>query len=295
MSVKEKLSPFDLNNDADYQQWKVEKLTDYPTDLTDLVVEIKDPFKMSDAEKDALISGAAKTNMMIYCTNSKWEQEQPLLTALMRQLGVTDLDHNLGAGASGLSALTPGGSAYSPFENYIPYRKAAIGWHTDGYYNSSDRQIRTLTLFCEQTASSGGENELLDHEMMYIWLRDKNPNYVAALMEDDVMMIPERLENGKVARPDRYGPVFSINKDNARLHMRYTDRTKSIQWKDDALTLEAVGALKQFLKTPSPYVFKGKLEAGWGLISNNVLHTRGAFEEPRKLYRARFFDSLSFH
>jgi hypothetical protein len=49
------------------------------------------------------------------------------------------------------------------------------------------------------------------------------------------------------------------------------------------------------LTTPSPWHFKGKLEAGQGLLCNNVLHTRSGFndgEQSRLLYRARYFDRI---
>jgi hypothetical protein len=81
-----------------------------------------------------------------------------------------------------------------------------------------------------------------------------------------------------------------------QLHMRYTDRSRSIEWRDDPLTREAVAALKQILHGDSPYRFTGTLQSGQGLISNNVLHTRSGFEDddahPRILYRARYFDRI---
>ena len=43
-------TPFDLDNDDLYQQWRDTKLADYPQTLADLVVEINDPRKLTEAE-----------------------------------------------------------------------------------------------------------------------------------------------------------------------------------------------------------------------------------------------------
>lgn len=292
-------SPFNPDNDDAYQQWKAKKLHNYPASLGDLVVEIVDPFSLTLGEKERLIALCAKTNMALYHipTYQKAAEQKKILPSIMAQLGVLDLDHNLGAGADGLSALSPGGSAYSKFAEYIPYRQAPIGWHTDGYYHPWDHQIHTLCLYCERPADQGGENDLWDHEIAYIRLRDENPDFIRTFMENDVMAIPSRSEDGQVARPERIGPVFSIHPNNGRLHMRFTNRTISIRWRSDVATEKAVTALKHILQAPTPHTFRGRLEAGWGLISNNVLHTRGAFHDTpgaakRILYRARYFDGL---
>ena len=285
---------FDLDDDVAYQQWQDAKGLGYPQSLADLVVEIRDPFALTAGEKGAILSRCAKANMALYrVVKPETITRNPLL-ALMAQLGVRELDRNLGAGADGLSALTPGGSAHQPFADFIPYRAAAIGWHTDGYYHPADRQIHTLALYCQRPAREGGENDLVDHDRVYMQLRDESPDYVRTLMEADIMAIPPRLEAGKVARPESLGPVFSLFQGH--LHMRYTARTVSIRWRDDPAARAAVVALKQAIKT-TPFKFRGRLETGWGLISNNVLHTRAAFrdvpgEEARILYRGRFFDRL---
>ena len=87
--------------------------------------------------------------------------------------------------------------------------------------------------------------------------------------------------------------MFSLDQDG-NLHMRYTARTRSIEWLDDPTVLEARDALEVILKNPSPYHFEGTLQAGQGLLCNNVLHTRSRFEENsnRLLYRGRYFDRI---
>ncbi|MEO5363591.1 MAG: TauD/TfdA family dioxygenase [Magnetococcus sp. DMHC-8] len=290
-------TPFDVNDEAAYQAWREQKLAHRPATLGELLVEIVDPFAMTSGEVEGILSRCARANMALF----RWVRPEAgrgnPLPAITAQLGVNDLDRNLGAGEEGLSALTPGGSAFSPFAAYIPYRAAAIGWHTDGYYNPSHRPVQTLCLYCERPAQAGGDNELLDHELLYIRLRDAHPEAVRALMVPDVMTIPARLHaDGAVARPERPGPVFSVT-PAGHLHMRFTNRTKSIRWREDAATGRALAVLRECLAAPSPDIFRGRLETGWGLISNNVLHTRAAFQDPpdapaRILYRARYFDRL---
>jgi hypothetical protein len=57
-----------------------------------------------------------------------------------------------------------------------------------------------------------------------------------------------------------------------------------------------VDCLKTVLHTPGPWHLEGRLEPGWGLICNNVLHTRTGFTDgpvPRLIYRARYYDRIA--
>lgn len=79
--------------------------------------------------------------------------------------------------------------------------------------------------------------------------------------------------------------------------MRYTARTRSIEWKQDELTLAAVALLEKLLSSDSPHIYRGRLEPGMGLLCNNVLHDRAGFNDdpdrPRLLQRARFYDRIA--
>jgi hypothetical protein len=147
-----------------------------------------------------------------------------------------------------------------------------------------------------QSAATGGENQLLDHEIAYILLRDENPDFIRALSRDDVMIIPPRMDDDGVARAAQPGPVFSVDAQGF-LHMRYTARTISIEWRGDAATQAAVAALARLLATPTPWTLQGRLEPGMGLVCNNVLHDRSTFTEtPQKrrlLYRARYHERVA--
>jgi len=142
-----------------------------------------------------------------------------------------------------------------------------------------------------------GQKRTDGHEVAYILLRDKNPDYIRALMAPNAMTIPARLdEGGTVARQEEPGPVFSIM-PTGDLHMRYTIRVNNVMWAQDTLSQEALSVLQEILNNESPYIYRGRLESGMGLVSNNVLHDRAAFTDDarhkRHYYRARYFDRLA--
>jgi hypothetical protein len=153
-----------------------------------------------------------------------------------------------------------------------------------------------MLLHCVSSAASGGQNALMDHEIAYLLLRDANPDFVRALMAPDAMTIPERANEGRIARPAETGPVFHVDPTTARLHMRYTARTRSIRWKQDPLTLGATAFLENLLSADSAYIFRATLEPGMGIVCNNVLHDRSGFADDathrRLLYRARYYDRI---
>ena len=286
---------FDLGNAAAYAAWREARLAAHPRRLEGLLVEIADPRRLTSAERAALLSRCAAANMALYASGTASDPDKDIPRLLGRQLGLVHLDANRLADDDGISplAVAPAGTR----TEFIPYTDRGIKWHTDGYYNTLDRQVHGLLLHCVQSAASGGENQLMDHEIAYILLRDENPEHIRAFMAADAMTIPPRLEDGEVARAAQAGPVFSVHPDG-HLHMRYTARTVSIEWKDDARTRAAVAALERILAdADSPYIFRGRLEPGMGLVCNNVLHDRAAFSDSdthkRLLYRARYFDRIA--
>ncbi len=294
--ISDQHSPFNLNNNSHYEQWRDKKLINYPKSLEDLVVEINDPRNLKASEQQKIIDVCRQTNMVIYRSNTADNPDPSIPVALGNTFGLIDMDHNWLADNSGVTSLTVVDDGAR--KHYIPYSNRAINWHTDGYYNTPDKQIRGMILHCVNPAPIGGGNQLMDHEMAYILLRDKNPDYIKALMLNDVMTIPPRMkDNGDIARKEETGPVFSIIPETGDLHVRYTIRTRNVIWKDDPLTQEALGYLSHCLKHSSDYIFNGTLESGMGLICNNVLHDRTAFEDnetqKRLLYRARYYNRMA--
>lgn len=285
-------SPFDLDNNDAYQRWREHKLAKAPTSLAELVVEIKDPRRLSETEHAAILERCQRANMAIYVGATGDDPDKAIPAELGARFGLKRLDHNRGADEDAITSLTVQDDPRHRF--YIPYSNRPIDWHTDGYYNTPECQINGLLLHCVHPAEHGGENDLLDHEIAYILLRDLNADSVRALMHPECMSIPAHEVDGEQLRPERSGPVFSIRADG-RLHLRYTNRKRNVRWRDDMLTIDAVETLRRILDTPSPWHIRGRLESGWGLISNNVLHTRAGFKDgatPRLLYRARYYDRI---
>ncbi|HUX83400.1 MAG TPA: TauD/TfdA family dioxygenase [Halothiobacillus sp.] len=288
-------NPFDLENNSAYLQWRDQKLAHAITDAGELIVEIRDPRKLGKAEHDVLVDRCRRSNMVIYTTRADPVDEETVQQFGL-QFGLASLDANWLAGEQGITRVTVCAED-GLRQAYIPYTDRAIKWHTDGYYNSPERQIRSFVLHCVHSAGQGGENRLLDHEIAYLMLRDENPDFISALSAADAMTIPERTDEQGVARAAQTGPVFSVDPVSGALHMRYTARTRSIVWKTDAITLAAVAALEKLLASDLPHIHRLRLEPGMGLLCNNVLHDRTAFADdataPRLLYRARYHERIA--
>lgn len=281
--------PFDPADTAAYQRWREARLKREPERLEDLFVPVLDAERLTPHERAALLATIARAGFAIYHTLLRSE-DSALPRRVGAQLGLLRLDANWLAGEDGVSRITVG-DASDGHGGFIPYTDRPLGWHTDGYYHPGQRRIRGMVLHCVRPARAGGENRLLDPELAYIALRDRDPRLVQALMQPDAMTIPARNDEAGVARPEQAGPVFSVDED-AVLHMRYTARTRSIAWKDDAATREAAQALRELMESRAPW--RVRLEAGMGLVDRNVLHDRSAFvddpDSPRLLLRARFLD-----
>ncbi len=291
-------APFSLANDSDYRAWRTTKLANYPKNIDELIVRLEDPRALNTTEISALKNRCQRANMALYYAPDQPVTDKSVPHQFAKQLGLTRLEGNYLADEDGLSSITPheGDDAHGRGE-YIPYTHKPINWHTDGYYNAPDRRILGMLLHCAQDAESGGENALLDPDIAYIQLRDTQPEYVAALMQPDAMTIPARMDEDTIARPLQSGPVFSVDEDQGFLHMRYTARTRSIEWKPDALTQAAIKTLVEIVNG-SEHILNARLTPGMGLICNNILHTRTAFtdrpERRRLLYRGRYYDRLKF-
>ncbi len=289
--------PFDLSDDAAYARWREEKLDTAPSRLEDVVVTVDDPRRLSAAERRSIVDLNARCNMAIYVGRTGADPDKDIPRLLGEQLGLHTLDGHWLTDSDGISPLSViGAEQRGERKDFIPYTDKPIRWHTDGYYNPPERTIRGLMLHCVQSAATGGENQLLDHELAYIALRDENPDYICALSAPAAMTIPPRLDEEGEARAAQPGPVFSVNADGT-LHMRYTARTVSIAWREDAITQTAVAALAKLLATPTPWTLHGRLEPGMGLVCNNVLHDRSGFtetaEKRRLLYRARYYERVA--
>lgn len=288
-------SPFDLDDDASYLRWRAWKLAHHPVSVDGLTVDVADPRALSAIERAALLDRIARANMALYRSPVVVE-DKSIPRLLGAQLGLHQLDANWLADEDGISQIRVS-QATDGRGGFIPYTDRAIRWHTDGYYHPGERRIRGMILHCVRPALSGGVNTLFDHEMAYIALRDISPSHLRALMQPNAMTIPGRDDDDGVARPAQTGPVFSIDEEDGSLHMRYTARTRSIEWKNDDATRAAVAALGTLLASDSLWIMRVRLAPGMGVIGHNVLHERSGFEDdpaqPRLLYRARFLDHIT--
>jgi len=286
--------PFDLDDDAIYRRWRAWKLARRPVSADELTVDVGDPRALTAPEREALLDRIARANMALY-RSPVLAEDKELPRALGAQLGLRRLDANWLADEDGISQIAVSEQTDGR-GGFIPYTDRPIRWHTDGYYHPAGRRIRGMILHCVRPAASGGVTGLLDHELAYIALRDAAPEHVRALMQPDAMTIPARADDDGVARPAQAGPVFAVDEDGC-LHMRYTARTRSIEWKADAATRAAVAALEELLAGESPWILRTRLEPGMGLVGHNVLHERTGFADdparPRLLYRARYLDRVA--
>lgn len=299
-----KTSPFLLSNKQIYLDWRKQKIASTPDyrqlDPKDTFIEIKDSGSPRKNEIKSLLKACKQNSMALYRFMNPKDNNNESIHQLARQLGLQNLDTNLCADADSLTSIRK--TSHKGQHEYIPYSNKRLSWHTDGYYNAPNKQINGMLLHCNTPAKDGGESLLMDHEIAYLLLRDENPDYIEALMQADAMTIPDNILDEKVIRVAQSGPVFSIN-DKGQLHMRYSARLRNIEWKQNAHTLEAVAFMKNLWEESSiknsPYIFRYTLQAGEGVLCNNVLHCRTAFvdsDDPAKkrlLYRGRYYDHVN--
>ena len=289
------VNPFDLANDDAYRRWRDRKLATAPRHPDQLMVEIRDLEHPTTAERGALLERLRRSNMALY--HCGLTEHRSAVLSFAEHFGLFRLDRNPAAEDDGLSAIQVHAERRSG--DFIPYTDRAIRWHTDGYYNPPERQIRAFILHCVRPAADGGANRLLDPELLYLRLRDEDPALVAALMHPEAMTVPPHVEDGVERRPEQRGPVISILQRRPRpaVHLRYTARTVSIRWRDDPDTRAAVARLETLLADPVDDAITYPLGPGEGLLCNNVLHSRSAFRHDpssgRLLYRARFHERVS--
>lgn len=289
-------NPLSLDNETDYQFWRESKIRAYENQANKNIVEISGEFA-SEEELSHLIAACNKFNYVIYRLSDSRAGDKHFVRQTGLSLGLNRLDGNLCSDEDNISSIQVMSTGRQT--GYIPYTNKKLTWHTDGYYNETSRTIRAMVLHCIRPAETGGENLMLDHEMAYIQLRDENPQYISAFAELDVLTIPPNIENGVEIRGAQSGPVFSLDAQSDSLHMRFSARTRNIEWKNNSLTQEAVACMNQLLEPNNPYVITYRMKVGEGIIANNVLHNRTPFidselpEKKRLLFRARSYDRVS--
>ncbi len=297
LELAPEFGPFSLSTEAAYRRWRGRKLRRYPSSLEDQRVSIAALERPTEFERDRIVSACRRANFALYQTDAEAPPAMDALRAFGEQLGLRTFDRHLWAPEQGIVALKR--EVERGRARYLPYTDRPMKWHTDGYYNTVDDAVRGVIMHCVVQAAEGGANWLLDPEMVYIAMRDENPAYIEALMQPDVMTIPENTLEPGAHRPAVSGPVFSVDPDDGALHMRYTARTRSISWKNDPITRDAVAFLEALLAPPVRFAFRARLNAGEGIVCNNVLHSREGFiddaatHQQRLLWRARYRERIA--
>jgi len=288
-------NPLNLEDESAYLLWRKQKLRAYDNSGHENIVDIKAD-RPDEDELQLMLFACQQFNYSIYKLQHPRQGSKHFVRETGLLMGLQRLDGNLCSDEDNISSIqVRSGGRHA---GYIPYTDRKLTWHTDGYYNEASKTIRAMVLHCVRPAQSGGENLLLDHEMAYILLRDENPQYISAFIQPDALIIPPNIENGKEIRGAQSGPVFSVDSLSSRLHMRFSARTRNIEWKENTVTQEAVECMKGLLDANNPYVITYRLQAGEGIIANNVLHNRTKFADAeeangkRLLYRARYYDRV---
>jgi hypothetical protein len=292
-------SPFLLKNESEYQQWKSSKLKRYKNSNPAELVSVSGHAALSDQSLTSLAVQIRTFNFAIFASDTPGRTYSiENFLAFGNQLGLHRLDASLGANADGVTSLSAV-DASDDRSRYIPYTPRGLNWHTDGYYNPSGRRIDAFSLYCVRPAPRGGSNFLLDHEMIYLRIRDTDPDLIMALMDPNVMVVPANVKNDREIRPAESSPVFLVDRETGALNMRYSARPRNIQWKSDVISQRAIALIRELLHD-SEDVVKLRLQSGQGIVCNNVLHGRTAYvdgevaETSRLFYRARYYDAITF-
>ncbi len=291
---KQSVKHWDLEDDAAYQAWRADKLARVKKVLDLAPVRLSSLAKPSESETKELRQRCQISNLAIYESGNNGADPAEIrreLLAFSDHMGLFIAERHRSAGDYGIVALTPSDAPRQ--RGYIPYSQRAMNWHTDGYYNAPDQQILAMVLHCVRPADDGGVNQLMDPEIAYIRLRDENPDYIAALMAPEAMTIPENREPDGSVRPTSTGPVFFFDAAG-HLAMRYTARSRSIAWRQDARTQQATRVLLDILHSDDPMILTTRMTAGQGVLCNNVLHNRTGFD-PDKTDSSRLLFRIRFH
>ena len=284
-------SPFILENQTEYISWRDKKLSLYPKDIESLSISFD--FEDIDINKITQLKKIVKDyNFAIYNFSAQVSDEK--LQEFCVQLNLMSSVSNLLADQNGISSITDNSSLVQKKSNieYIPYTNKPLNWHTDGYYHPLDSTVKSFLLHCNEPAQKGGENLLLDHEILYIFLRDHNPDFIDVLMQENIMEIPKNKNSGSSS--SSIGPVFYIDTENF-LNMRFTSRQQNIIWKKDDMIKKIKDYISSFILDDDKYIFKLLLKKNQGYLANNILHKREGYldgENKRLLKRLRFSERI---
>ena len=268
---------------AEFLRWAEEKEKNIPQNSDGILVNIHDINNVKTSEIAKIKETIYKYNSCIYSSKIALKSNTNLLKFVelvgMRTYDCNNIDSNE------ISTITP---LQNSKINYIPYTDKLLNWHTDGYYDK--KSIFSWLLHCVNPATQGGENYLLDHELVlreYLLRNDDINN----LMAEDALTIPASKDT---SRPEISTYIFSFKNKYKRLHMRFSMRKDNIG--TSAKASPAIIKLKEIIEDDcAKYSLTYKLQKNEGIITNNILHGRKAFKDDkvkRKLLRIRSYERL---
>ena len=268
---------------AEFLRWAEEKEKNIPQNSDGILVNIHDINNVKPSEIAKIKETIYKHNSCIYSSKIALKSNTNLLKFVelvgMRTYDCNNIDSNE------ISTITP---LQNSKINYIPYTDKPLNWHTDGYYDK--KSIFSWLLHCVNPATQGGENYLLDHELVlreYLLRNDDINN----LMAEDALTIPASKDT---SRPEISTYIFSFKNKYKRLHMRFSMRKDNIG--TSAKASPAIIKLREIIEDDcAKYSLTYKLQKNEGIITNNILHGRKAFKDDkvkRKLLRIRSYERL---
>ena len=268
---------------AEFLRWAEEKEKNIPQNSDGILVNIHDINNVKTSEIAKIKETIYKYNSCIYSSKIALKSNTNLLK-FVELVGMKTYDCN-NIESNEISTITP---LQNSKINYIPYTDKPLNWHTDGYYDK--KSIFSWLLHCVNPATQGGENYLLDHELVlreYLLRNDDINN----LMAEDALTIPASKDT---SRPEISTYIFSFKNKYRRLHMRFSMRKDNIG--TSAKASPAIIKLKEIIENDcAKYSLTYKLQKNEGIITNNILHGRKAFKDDkvkRKLLRIRSYERL---
>ena len=268
---------------AEFLRWAEEKEKNIPQNSDGILVNIHDINNVKTSEITKIKETIYKYNSCIYSSKIALKSNTNLLK-FVELVGMKTYDCN-NIESNEISTITP---LQNSKINYIPYTDKLLNWHTDGYYDK--KSIFSWLLHCVNPATEGGENYLLDHELVlreYLLRNDDINN----LMAEDALTIPASKDT---SRPEISTYIFSFQNKYRRLHMRFSMRKDNIG--TSAKANSAVIKLREIIEDDcAKYSLTYKLQKNEGIITNNILHGRKAFKDDkvkRKLLRIRSYERL---
>tara|TARA_B100000900_G_scaffold394893_1_gene392754 strand:- start:21 stop:851 length:831 start_codon:yes stop_codon:yes gene_type:complete len=268
----------------EFKLWAAEKEANIPSNIDDLKVDIKDINHIESNEISKIKALVQRYNCCIYRSIAELKSKAHLIKFAqsmgMMTYDMNNIDHE--------AVCTITRNKFNDRKGYIPYTDKALNWHTDGYYDQ--KPIYSWLLHCAVPALQGGENRLLDHELVirqYVLKYDD----IDLLEQDNAFTIPG---NEDADRLDTAGYVCSINNKYKKWHMKFSMRKDNIEL-NNSIKVAMIKMKNIIIDDCKKYYLTYKLSKNEGIISNNILHGRNSYEDGedmRKIFRIRSYERI---